>query len=153
MEWRQNFLWILQFRFYYTDLKFQNAKATFVPIPSSLPPYLFTWAKDVLPATSVISSFFLSEKNFCHQEQVCVFSSAVGRAGIVKGRDDSAKDWNGGRSSWFTGLLRRIVFKSIYLSYKCRKEKQLLLPTHFFSTLAVPFSFNQFCAAWIFHSG
>lgn len=99
--------------------KIQDDKATFVPkpIPSLLWPYLFSWAKDVLPATSIISSLFFSENKFCHQEQVSVFSSAIGRAGIVKGRDDSAKDWNDGCSSWFTGLLTRIVISlSIYLS-------------------------------------
>lgn len=99
--------------------KIQDDEATFVPkpIPSLLWPYLFSWAKDVLPATSIISSLFFSEKKFCHQEQVSVFSSAIGRAGIVKGRDDSAKDWNDGCSSWFTGLLTRIVISlSIYLT-------------------------------------
>lgn len=93
--------------------KIQDDKATFVPkpFPSLLWPYLFSWAKDVLPATSIISSLFFNEKKFCHQEQVSVFSSAFGRAGIVKGREDSAKDWNDGCSSWFTGLLTRIVIQ------------------------------------------
>lgn len=47
------------------------------------------------PTSSVISSFFLSEKKLCHQE-VCVFSSAIGRAGVAKVRDVSAKDWDVG---------------------------------------------------------
>lgn len=106
---RRNFSWILWFRLHHINLKFRTPKWHSCLV--LFWPYLCSWAKNVLPTTSVISSFFLSEKRFCHEKQVCVFSSAFGWGGVAKVRDGAPKDWNVGLSLWFTGLLTRTVFK------------------------------------------